>query len=156
MVDDILAIGGSLGQVVEAVARAGGEVVGVAVIVDRRPADVLSLTKGEAPRWPLAACLFSSVSVTRQSRTRRRSAPCAVPLFPWKGWGELNPERCHQQTFSLPRHATETGMAHIGLSWGPSAAHLTSQGVQAVQVLPMAMFVVHMKPAAETPEQKEL
>lgn len=49
VVDDILTTGGSLGQVVEAVGRAGGEVVGVAVIVDRRPADSPPLTIGGLP-----------------------------------------------------------------------------------------------------------
>ncbi len=49
VVDDILTTGGSLGQVVEAVDRAGGLVVGVAVIVDRRPGDAPALAIGGLP-----------------------------------------------------------------------------------------------------------
>jgi orotate phosphoribosyltransferase len=49
VVDDILTTGGSLKQVVEAVDAAGGQVVGVAVIVDRRPGDAPPLAIGGLP-----------------------------------------------------------------------------------------------------------
>lgn len=49
VVDDILTTGGSLAQVVDAVDRAGGQVLGLAVIVDRRPAEAPPLTIGGLP-----------------------------------------------------------------------------------------------------------
>ena len=80
VVDDVVTTGGSVREVIRAVREAGGEVVGLGLLVDRSGGTigfgvpVEALVRMRVQAWPAATCPLCKEGVPLASRGSRRLA----------------------------------------------------------------------------------